>query len=331
MCPQFNLAFSLEEAPTFGRGSSLWLLSGSGELEITEYHPFKSAEAKQRWIRHMDEQARASWPENSNSVYVDTSFGKTFVRICGPESASPLVLLHGAGMNSLMWSGTIRAFSGKYRTYAVDTIDDYGLSVNSKLLRSADDYTQWLDELFSGLHLGDHINLMGLSYGGWLSGQYALRHQDRLTKIVLLSPAGIVQPIRMQFYIRSVISFLPFRSCRRNLLSWVLEDLRKQDESFFETTVLYQMELARQCFKSYQIRTNPGTLSDRELQNLQLPVLFLTGANEKIYSPYKAMERLEKVAPSVEKELFPGAGHDLLAIKAEMVTSRILEFLGDKP
>jgi hypothetical protein len=23
MCPQFNLAFSLEEAPTFGRGSSL--------------------------------------------------------------------------------------------------------------------------------------------------------------------------------------------------------------------------------------------------------------------------------------------------------------------
>ena len=32
MCPQFNLAFSLEEAPTFGRGSLLdtgdWLAEG---------------------------------------------------------------------------------------------------------------------------------------------------------------------------------------------------------------------------------------------------------------------------------------------------------------
>jgi pimeloyl-ACP methyl ester carboxylesterase len=309
----------------------IWLLSGSGEIEVTEYHPFKSAEAKERWIRNLDELAKTSWPEDSDSVYIDTSFGNTFVRICGPESAPPLVLLHGAGTNSLMWSRNIRALSEKYRTYAVDTIDDHGLSVNSKLLRSADEYTEWLDELFSGLHLDNHINLVGLSYGGWLSGQYAIRHRDRLNKVVLLSPAGIVQPIRMQFYIRGVISFLPFRNCRRNLLSWVLEDLRKQDESFFETIVLYQMELARQCFKSYQIRTNPGILSDQELQNLQVPVLFLTGANEKIYSSDKAMERLERVAPSIEKGLFPGAGHDLFAVKAEMVNARILEFLGDGP
>jgi len=307
----------------------LLLLSGSEEIEVTDYHPFKSARAKERWIRNLDDLAKTTWPKDPDSVYTDTSFGKTFVRICGPESGPPLVLLHGAGTNSLMWSRSIRAFSEKYRTYAPDTIDDHGLSVNSKLLRSADEYTEWLDELFSGLHLGNHINLAGLSYGGWLSGQYAIRHQDRLNKVVLLSPAGIMQRIRMQFYIRGVISFLPFRNCRRNLLSWVLEDLRKQDESFFETTVLYQMELARQCFKSYQIRTNPGTLSDQELQTLQVPVLFLTGANEKIYSSGKAMERLERVAPSIEKELFPGTGHGLFAVKAEMVNARILEFLGD--
>lgn len=309
---------------------SLLLFSGSGEFEMTEHHPFKSAEAKERWIHNIDELAKTSWPEDSDSVYVDTAFGKTFVRICGPESASPLVLLHGAATNSLMWSDCIRAFSEKYTTYAVDTIDDYGLSVNSKLLVSADEYTEWLDELFSGLHLGNNINLMGLSYGGWLSGQYALRHQDRLNKVVLLSPAGIVQPIRIQFYVRSVISMLPFRNCRMNLLSWVLADLRRQDESFFEETVASQMQLAQECFKSSQLRANPGILSDQELQNLKLPVLFLTGANEKIYSPYKAMERLEKVAPSIEKELFPGAGHDLLFVKTEMVIARILEFLEDR-
>jgi hypothetical protein len=38
MCPQFNLAFSLEEAPTFGRGSSLIRLAQSallGPLHLT--------------------------------------------------------------------------------------------------------------------------------------------------------------------------------------------------------------------------------------------------------------------------------------------------------
>lgn len=294
---------------------------------MIEYHPFKSMKAKERWIRNTHELAKTSWPEDSDPVYVDTSFGKTFVRICGPESAPPLVLLHGAGTNSLMWAGCIRALSEKYMTYAVDTIDDHGLSVNSKLLVSADEYTKWLDELFSGLHLGHNINLMGLSYGGWLSAQYALRHQDRLNKVVLISPAGTVQPIRMQFYVRAIISALPFRNCRMSLISWLFTDLRKQDESFYETTVASQMELAKQCFKSSRIRTNPGMLSDQELQNLKLPVLFLTGANEKIYSSDKAMERLEKVAPSIEKELYADAGHDLIIVKEEPVIARILEFL----
>lgn len=308
-------------------GVSFFLYFRSKEIKITDFHPFKSEEAKQRWHQYIEEQSRKSWPIDSYSVYVDTSFGKSFVRICGPESAPPLVLLHGMGANSLMWSTYIRALSKKYRTYAVDTIDDYGLSVNSKLLLSADDYSEWLDELFSGLNLGKNINLMGLSYGGWLSGQYALRHQDRLNKVVLLSPAGIVQPIRIQFYIRAVISTLPFRSCRVNLLSWLLEDLRKQDESLFESTLVSQMELTRQCFKSSQIRTSPGILSDQELQSLKLPVLFLIAENEKIYSPHKAMDRLEKVAPSIERELYSDAGHDLFAIKVEEVNARVLEFL----
>ena len=304
----------------------LLLVSGSGELEKTEYHPFKSMEAKERWIHNIDEQVKTSWLKDSDSVYVDTNYGKTFVRISGPESSPPLVLLHGAGSNSLMWAGSIRAFSEKYRTYAVDTIDDYGLSINTKLMESADDYTEWLDELFSGLNLGNGINLIGLSYGGWMSGQYALRHQDRLNKVVLIVPAGTVQPIRMQAYVRVIFAALPFKYCKNSIYSWLLEDLKKQDEDLFEY-VLHQMAIAQQCFKSSQIRISPGMLSDQELQNLKLPVLFLTGANEKGYSPTKAIERLEKVAPSIQKELIPGAGHDLAFVKNELVNTIILKFL----
>ncbi|GAH54730.1 unnamed protein product, partial [marine sediment metagenome] len=69
----------------------------------------------------------------------------------------------------MQWLPNIEALSEYYRTYAVDNIYDYGRSVYTRTIKSPDDFVNWLDELFSILELGDNINLMGLSYGGWLT------------------------------------------------------------------------------------------------------------------------------------------------------------------
>jgi pimeloyl-ACP methyl ester carboxylesterase len=307
--------------------AGLFIFQGSSEFVITENHPFKSAEAKEQWIRYQNEREKMIWPANSDSVYVNTSFGKTFVRICGQESAPPLVLLHAGRSDSLMWSASIGPFSEKYRTYAVDTIGDCGLSVNTKLLKGANDYCQWLDELFTGLHLNDNINLLGMSFGGWIAGQYALGHQDRLNKVVLLSPAGIVLPLCKQFYARAMLAALPIKYCRNNILLWLCEDQKKQDEELFKKTTLYHSDIIQQCFKSSPMTTIPTMLSDQQLQSLKVPVLFLTGANEKVYSPTKATERLEKVAPSIQKEIISGGGHDLISVKNDLVNTKVLKFL----
>ena len=58
-----------------------------------------------------------------------------------------------------------------------------------------------------------------------------------------------------------------------------------------------------------------------------VPFLFFRGANEKVYSPLKVMERLERVAPNIKKGIIPGAGHDLFVVKKETVNSWILKFL----
>ena len=55
----------------------------------------------------------------------------------------------------------IEALSTQYRTYAVDNIYDCGRSIYTRPLKSPDDFVHWLDELFTALELGDHINLMG--------------------------------------------------------------------------------------------------------------------------------------------------------------------------
>ena len=58
-----------------------------------------------------------------------------------------------------------------------------------------------------------------------------------------------------------------------------------------------------------------------------MPALYLVGENEKIYSAQKAIQRLHKAAPHIKTEVIPKAGHDLTIVQAEMVNTKILEFL----
>jgi len=41
----------------------------------------------------------------------------------------------------------------------------------------------------------------------------------------------------------------------------------------------------------------------------------------------KAIERLNEIAPQIITEVIPSAGHDLTIVQAEMVNTKVLEFL----
>jgi pimeloyl-ACP methyl ester carboxylesterase len=72
---------------------------------------------------------------------------------------------------------------------------------------------------------------------------------------------------------------------------------------------------------------NPTVLTDEEFRSINMPALYLVGENEKIYSASKAIQRLHKVAPHIKAEVIPNAGHDLTIVQAEMVNTKVLEFL----
>jgi pimeloyl-ACP methyl ester carboxylesterase len=290
-------------------------------------HPFRSAKAKERYLGLYDKRAE-KWPVDSESRMVDTFYGQTFVRLSGPTGARPLVLLHGVSGNSLQWLPNIEALSGSFRTYAVDNVYDYGRSIFARAMKSADDFMSWLEELFGALGLSDHINLMGLSYGGWLTAQYALRYPARLDKIVLIAPAGTVLPLSFKWIVRAILCAIPLRYFTRSFMSWLLQDLIRQGPSgraFLEEFV-DEAFLASRSFKPKRL-VNPTVLTDEELRRIEMPALFLVGENEKVYSAQKAVERLQEVAPQIKTEMIPQAGHDLTIVKREMVNSKVLEFL----
>ena len=297
---------------------------------MTAYHPFRSKAAKKEYLALYDERVK-KWPVDSRTQFVDTAYGQTFVRLSGPAGASPLVLLHGAGGDSLQWIPNIEALSRRYSVFAVDNIYDYSRSIYTQVIKNPDDYVQWLDELFSALGLGNHIKLMGLSYGGWLTSQYALRFPGRLAKMVLVAPAGTVLPIRLEWILRAVLCFLPHRYFTKRFLFWLLEDLVKKDE---DSRIMLEEEVdaivvRMRCFKTIRL-IRPTVLDDADLMNINVPTLYLVGEHEKIYSAGKAIQRLHKMAPQIKTEVIPDAGHDLTFVQPEMVNKKILEFLRER-
>jgi len=294
---------------------------------LPPYHPFRSDEAKEQYLKLYDMRAK-KWPVPSESRMADTSYGQTFVRISGSAGAPPLALLHGGSGNSLQWIPNIEALSEFFKTYAIDNIYDYGRSVYTRPMKSPDDFVNWLDELFSVLELGDAINLMGLSYGGWLTSLYAIRFPNRLAKIILLAPAFTVLPIRPAWLMRAIVGFLPHRFFAQNFMEWLAEDSMKKSDSsrMMIEEITDDAFMAMRCFEPKRM-VYPTVLNDTELQSIKAPALFLVGENEKIYSARKAIRRLNAIAPHIKAEVIPNAGHDLTIVEAELVNRKVLEFL----
>jgi pimeloyl-ACP methyl ester carboxylesterase len=291
------------------------------------HHPFRSAQAKAEYLGAYEMRAQA-WPVAWEPRMVSSFYGQTFVRVSGSTDAQPLVLLPGMGSNSLMWMPNVEAWAECYRTFAVDNIYDYGRSVYTRTLKGPNDFVNWLDELFGALELGAKINLVGMSYGAWLTSQYALHLPSRLEKIVLLAPAATVLPVRLEFSVRLFLCLLPHRYFIKCMMYWQAKDLIQKDEAgrlIIEDAVDHSF-LASRCFKPKRM-VAPTVLTDQELRSINVPTLFLVGENEKIYSAQEAVQRLNRVAPRIRTEVIPDAGHDLAVVQAELVNSKVLEFL----
>jgi len=302
-------------------------LDKQANVTSPEYHNFRTDEARAEYFAALDVREKR-WPISSENRIVHTSWAKTFVRIGGPIDAPPLVLVHGMAGNSLSWEPNIKALSEHFRTYAVDNPYDIGgRSVYIRDVQSLDDYMAWMDETFTMLGLNDNINIIGISFSAWLSVQYAMRRPDRLAKMVLLSPALVVQHVRLIWILRFLLSMLN-RSFSRSFAQWISKDAYIKGpyyKQLVEDVANDVLMLSEKCIPKHAV--HPTKLKNEEWKHITVPMLILAGEHEKIYHPHKAVTHMNRVAPHVKMEVIENAGHDLPITQSEIVNHKIIDFL----
>lgn len=267
------------------------------------------------------------WPVPWEEIEVSNRFGTTFVVASGPKEAPPLVLLHGFFTTLLLWSPNIADLSRSYRVYAIDIIGNRNRSVPKEPIGSTNDIVEWLSETLNELRL-KRVYLTGMSYGGWLSINYALAEPERVSKLILISPAASLQPLVKQFMPRAVLSSLPPKKFWfYSFMGWmgVKQGLGRE----FSQSLLDMMWLAGRSIKmsSETMRVMPTVYSDEELSTLKMPVLLLIGENEVIYNAEKALARAKILIPDLTGKIVPDCGHDISFTQHEIVDEQILTFL----
>ena len=259
------------------------------------------------------------WEVPYEAIDVKTKYGTTHINASGPADGYPLVLLHAAVLSSTVWFTNIAELSAKHRVYAVDVIGDAGKSVADRLMMKRTDYAQWLREVFDGLNI-ESCDLLGHSYGGWLTLNMALAYPDRLRKIVLLAPAASFYPLGFITKLILYLAEFKIRPPARTLLK-----VAASKGTVLEETFVHHMEMvSRYCLPATMF---PTVYTNEELKQIDLPALLLIGAGEKIYNPKKAIERAQRWMPELSAEIIPEAGHILIMDQPEIINVRILKFL----
>jgi 3-oxoadipate enol-lactonase len=206
----------------------------------------------------------------------------------------PLVLfLHGIRGNRSNWSGQLEAFSQQFRAAAWDA-RGYG---------DSDDYAGPLQfDHFSGdvLRVIEHFgvkktHLVGLSMGGRIARNVALRFPERLRSLTLVNTTPGFDAMSMD----EVRRFVTERKTQtpdsvRKLLG------SRAKPSAFEA--LWQ-SVAMTREESYRKTLEASVAQDRgaPLENIRVPTLVVSGDEDTVYPP--------DLARDAELVMIKGAGH----------------------
>ena len=268
-------------------------------------------EAGGRAILRRYEETLANWPVPAEHRRVPTREGDTFVLVCGPEEAPPLVLLHGSGSNAAMWMGDVTAWAKHFRVHAVDMIGEPGLSAPSRPPLDSPAYALWLDDVLD--HLGlDRAAITGASLGGWLALDYATRRPDRVERLALLCPGGVGR----QKILLKVLLYQPFGQwgLRRSIKAVAGIDARATPEIAEYLTLIFTHFQPR--------RDRLPVFSDEALRRLTMPVLVIVGGRDAMLDSHDTVKRVNRAVPHASVTLLPDVAHSIIG-----QTQPILDFL----
>jgi pimeloyl-ACP methyl ester carboxylesterase len=125
---------------------------------------------------------------NSNSKFLEFDGMQVHYRVEG--EGKPIVLIHGTGASLQTWDGwTDSLVKNNYKVIRID-MPAFGLTGPNKTNDySSKMYVDFFDRFLHQIGI-DTFAMAGNSLGGEIAWKYAVAHPEKVTKLILVDPAG---------------------------------------------------------------------------------------------------------------------------------------------
>lgn len=275
--------------------------------------------------------ARLGWKN-----FVRLSGGVTHFEWAGPADGPKVVLVHGFSSPMFIWDRTIETLAASgFRVLRYDLFGR-GYSDRPRTRHNEDLFVRQLLDLLDSQGITSPTDIVGLSMGGAITVHFADRYPERVGKIVLCAPAGM-----MQFPKSSRLLLTP------GLGEWILRafgdrivtrqmprGLSSDPEILRAFMAAYAEQIKYKGYKRALLRTmrdfDMGHMDAvyQRVGRQQRRGLLIWGDRDTVV-PYALHARIREYMPWLDLFTAPGGGHAAVYESAAVINPRLIAFLSE--
>lgn len=277
----------------------------------------------------MDDALRAEAP----GAFAELSDGRTHYQWSGPEDGPILVCIHGLTTPSHVFAALVPGLVAQ--GYRVLTYDLYGRGYSDRPrgAQTRHFFIRQLRDLLQDQGITGEITLLGYSMGGSIATVFAYEEPERVVRLILLAPAGLVHtPGALSEVARRVPVFGDWLML--TLGGWSLRRGTRQQKA--HSSIVRDLS-ARQDAETTRRGYLPGVLSSqrnmlaevlaeehRALDAAGVPVQAIWGEVDPVI-PLQAVGKLTERNRNARQTVIRGAGHGLVYTHPREVLGAIAE------
>jgi pimeloyl-ACP methyl ester carboxylesterase len=256
-----------------------------------------SEELRQNLMEVYDQRIM-QWPEGTESIFIQTQYGKVHILACGDTENPPLVMIHAASMGAHSWAENLEPLLEDYRVYAIDNIGEGNKSELDNAVKYPESQQEIADHFASVMDaLGiESAPLLGASNGGFVAMCYTHYYPHRVQSLALFGPMGLTQLSKKSFMMLSIASMYPFQFVRDRVTRWAIGDSR------------YVVDTYGEWFNTIMKATIPSVAEPVPMTRIQkmemdLPVLLFLGTEDQLVGDVEIARSYAEDFPDIQIEI----------------------------
>ena len=248
------------------------------------------------------------------------------------------VLVHGYATPLFIYDKIAESLvNNGYKVLRYD-LPGRGLSERVDKTYNHDLFATNLEELVNYVIGSDSFYLVGTSMGGAIVTAYTARHPERVKKLVLLAPAGMV--FNAPFYMKLsnikgigdlIFGLIGVKVLTKNTASEMIYSGEEVKNAYTEQFAYYAQykglgKATLSSLRNVILRYDISTENYRKVAESGIPVLTIWGTDDKTM-PYYQAKTMQEVLPKMKLITYEKSGHIFLYDEGERTSKDILEFL----